>query len=703
MADSPKNESSAAKPAGPGMGHPPGMPGGPGGGAARGMMPKVRAKNTSATLLRLWRYLGRQRAGLVGVALLTVLSSATAFLGPYLIGVSVDRYIVSRDEQGLLWLCMLLLGVYAFSAVMSWVQAFVMAGVSQRTVWEMRRDLFERLQKLPLRFFDSRTHGELMSRTTNDIENVTNVLNQSVTQMISSVLTLAGSLVVMLGLNIWLTLLSLATIPLVAVVTGRIAKHTRKHFTGQQQHLGELNGFIEETISGQKVIKAFRREKTSTETFQSINGKLRDAGTKAQIVSGLMGPVMNAFNNVGFALIAAVGGWMVLKDWTTIGVVVSFLNYSKQFGRPVNELANQFNMIQSAVAGAERVFEILDTETEYEAEEELRKPDKAKGEAAAAALPEAGGRKERDGDTRMRHRIEGEPASGTPITEAESNNVVEARKQHRIEDEVASETPHAEAQHHYEKEARKRHRIEGEVTFENVSFEYKEGVPVLRNVTLHAKKGDTIALVGPTGAGKTTVVNLLTRFYDIASGTVTIDGADIREMDKDNLRQQLGIVLQDAYLFSDTIRENIRYGKLDASDAEIEAAARLANADSFIRKLPNGYDTTLTAEGGNLSQGQRQLITIARAILADPAILILDEATSSIDTRTEMHIQEAMRTLMRGRTSFVIAHRLSTIREADAILVINGGEIIERGTHEQLLEQKGFYYELYTSQFKRVS
>ncbi|WP_409347273.1 ABC transporter ATP-binding protein [Paenibacillus sp. MBLB4367] len=602
------------------MGHPPGMPGGPGPGGGRGMIPKVRAKNTSATLLRIWRYLGRQRAGLVGVSVLTVLSSATAFLGPYLIGISVDRYIVSRDEQGLLWLCMLLLGVYAFSSVMAWVQAYVMAGISQRTVWEMRRDLFERLQKLPLRFFDGKTHGELMSRTTNDIENVTNVLNQSVTQLLTSILTLAGSLVVMLGLDIRLTLLCLATIPLVTLVTGRIAKYTRKHFTGQQKHLGELNGFIEETISGQKVVKAFRRERISTEAFQSINGKLRDSGTKAQIVSGLMGPVMNVFNNVSFALIAAVGGWMVLRDWTTIGVVVSFLNYSKQFGRPINELANQFNMIQSAVAGAERVFEILDTETEYQAD--------------------------------------------------------------------AS--------------ARKLERVSGEVAFENVSFGYKEGSPVLKNVSLKAKPGDTIALVGPTGAGKTTVVNLLTRFYDIESGTVTIDGESLNAYDKNSLRQQLGIVLQDAYLFSDTIRENIRYGKLTATDAEVEAAAGLANADGFIRKLPYGYDTMLTAEGGNLSQGQRQLVTIARAILADPAILILDEATSSIDTRTEMHIQEAMKTLMRGRTSFVIAHRLSTIRDADAILVISGGEIIERGTHEQLLERQGFYYELYTSQFKRV-
>ncbi|MDF2721211.1 MAG: multidrug transporter ATP-binding protein, partial [Paenibacillus sp.] len=577
-------------------------------------------KQLGPTLKRIWKYVGRQRASLISVFVLTAVGSLLGLVGPYLLGRAIDKYILPHDYNGLVQLCFFLLGVYLLQAAISWVQAYVMTGLSQRTVQDMRRDMFEHIQKLPLRFFDSRTHGELMSRTTNDIENVSNSLNQSLTQLINSFLTIVGSLAFMLGLNLWLTLVSLATIPITMFVTGQIAKRTRKYFSAQQKNLGDLNGYIEETVTGQKVVKSFNREQETIEQFQTHNEQLRKVGIQAQILSGTMGPVNNLINNFSFALIASIGGWMAFRDFTTIGVVVSFLNYSRQFSRPINELANQFNMIQSAIAGAERVFEILDTETEYD-----------------------------------------KLSSGV------------------------SDKP-----------------IRGEVRFDNVTFSYKEGIPVLKNVTLTAKPGEMIALVGPTGAGKTTIVNLLTRFYDIEQGTVTVDGMNLREWDKSGLRRQLGIVLQDAYLFSDTIRENIRYGKLDATDEQIKAAAKLANADAFIRKLPDGYDTVLTAEGGNLSQGQRQLITIARAILADPAILILDEATSSIDTRTEKHIQDGMRSLLQGRTSFVIAHRLSTIREADQILVINGGEVIERGTHEQLLEQQGFYYELYTSQFKRV-
>nr|WP_240762959.1 ABC transporter ATP-binding protein [Paenibacillus thalictri] len=597
------------------------MPGmGGGGGFGRGMSPKVRAKNSSATLYRIWQYMKRQRGALIGVVIVTALSSGSALIGPYLIGRAIDRYIIPGDYRGLLGLCLALLGTYAFSSVLTWAQGYIMAGIAQRTVQDMRHDLFAHLQKLRLRYFDSKTHGELMSRTTNDIENVSVSLSQSVTQLITSAVTLVGSLAMMLALNVWLTLVSLVTIPLVMWVTGKISSYTRQFFKGQQQHLGELNGFIEETISGQKVVKTFSREAKSIEQFHSINLELRNAGTKAQIYSGAMGPLMNVMNNTSFALIAALGGWMALSGLTSIGVIVSFLNYSKQFGRPINELANQYNLIQSGIAGAERVFETLDTETEY--------------------------------------------------------------SQDRRQQPIAG--------------------VKGEVVFQNVSFGYNAESPVLSEVSFTAKPGDTIALVGPTGAGKTTIVNLLTRFYEIDSGRITIDGADLRDLDKTSLREQLGIVLQDAYLFSDTIRENIRYGRLDASPSDIEAAAKLAGAHNFIEKLPDGYDTPLTSEGGNLSQGQRQLLTIARAILANPAILILDEATSSIDTRTEMHIQEAMTLLMKGRTSFVIAHRLSTIRDADMILVIHGGRIIERGTHEQLLERRGFYYDLYNSQFRRV-
>lgn len=586
----------------------------------RGNMQVQRPNDTKETLLRIWGYIGNQRKGLVLVVLMTMTTAVLNLLGPYLIGVSIDKYIITRDVQGLVWFCTGLLGVYVCSSVATWLQSYFMAAVSQYTVLAMRKDLFARLQKLPLNFFDRKSHGELMSRTTNDIENVSNTLNQSFTTLISSIMTLIGALCFMLALNIWLTALSFVTIPIVMFLTSKIAKFTRKYFTSQQQYLGELNGYIEETISGQKVVKVFHREEKVKEEFQDINVKLREASIRAQIYSGFIGPVMNVMKNASFAIIAAAGGWMAIEGMVTIGVVVSFLSYSRQFNDPINQVANQFNMLQSAVAGAERVFEIIDTPTEY--------------------------------------------AEKQPVKDVED--------------------------------------LSGEVIFEDVSFGYKEGHSILKNISLTAKPGDTIALVGPTGAGKTTIVNLLTRFYEISRGRIEIDGIELQSISKNSLRQKLGIVLQDAYVFSDSIRENIRYGRLNATDEEVEQAAQLANADSFIRKLPKGYDTILTAEGGNLSQGQKQLLTIARAILANPSVLILDEATSSIDTRTEMQIQAAMAQLMKGRTSFVIAHRLSTIREADMILVLNDGKIIERGTHYELVEQKGFYYNLYTSQFKRV-
>jgi len=418
-----------------------------------------------------------------------------------------------------------------------------------------------------------------------------------------------------------MTLIVLVTVPIVIVSSRMIAKFTRKHFTSQQKELGELNGYIEETVSGQKVVVTYSREQQAISDFKSINDRLTAVGIKAQIFSGLMGPVMNMVNNITFAVVAFGGGWLALAGLTSVGMVASFITYSRQFGRPINELANQYNVIQAAIAGAERVFEIMDTPSEYA------------NDAAASG---------------------------------------------------------------YEVRA-------GEVEFRGVHFAYQDGEPTLTDVNLTARPGQMIALVGPTGAGKTTIVNLLTRFYDIDQGAILIDGQDIRELNKNELRSQLGIVLQDAYLFSGTVRDNIRYGKPDAADAEVEEAARMANADSFIRKMADGYDSEILAEGANISQGQRQLLTIARAMLANHAILILDEATSSIDTRTEMHITQAMRTLMRGRTSFVIAHRLSTIREADQILVVNDGRIIERGTHEELLEQQGFYADLYQHQYKRTA
>ncbi len=594
------------------------MPGhGPGPG--RGPVPKARAKNRGATIKRIWAYMNRQRSGLIIVYVFTVLGAILTLIGPYLMGQAIDHAVIPGDYDGLIRYCLLILGIYVLGSVIAWVQAYVMTFVSQKTVFELRRDLFGKYQELPVPFFDTHANGELMSRATNDIENVSNTLNQSVTQLLNSLITLSGSLVIMLMLNVPLTVVSLITIPLVLIASRKIIGISSKYFKKQQRYLGELNGYIEETISGQKVVKQYRREELEVKRFRAISGELNKVGIRAQIMSGLVGPTMNMINNLGFAIIAGVGGWMAFHDLATVGVIVSFLNYSRQFGRPISELANQYNLIQSAIAGAERVFEVMDRSSEYEQANHMELP-----------------------------------------------------------------------------------RLSGEVAYRDVSFGYKADVPILSGVTFDAKPGDKIALVGPTGAGKTTIVNLLIRFYELSGGSILIDGHDIRMLDKNALRSQMGMVLQDAHLFSGSVRDNIRFGRLDASDKEVEEAARLANAEGFISRLPHGYDTTLSSEGGNLSHGQRQLLTIARAILADPAILILDEATSSVDTRTEMHIQQAMKTLMKGRTSFVIAHRLSTIQDADRILVMQQGRIVEQGNHEQLLELQGVYSELYNSQFMQA-
>lgn len=598
----------------------PGRPGGLGGSPVRGSaVPKVRAKNSRATVGRIWSYLSRQRTGLLMVYVFTVLNAVLALIGPYLLGKAIDSAIIPRDYGLLIRFCILLGGIYLLGSAVSWVQAYVMTSVSQRTVYELRRDLFAKYQELPVGFFDTHASGELMSRATNDIDNVSNSLNQSVTQLLNSVIMLSGSLVIMMLLNIPLTLIALITVPLVVLASRKITGLSRVYFKNQQQHLGELNGFIEEAVSGQKVIKQYRREQAEVARFRGISSKLNTASIKAQIVSGLVGPVMNMLSNLNFALIAGIGGWMAYQGMVTVGIIVSILNYAKQFSRPVSELANQYNLIQSAIAGAERVFEVMDMPSEYSGEQPQQLD-----------------------------------------------------------------------------------RIRGEVVFREVVFGYQPDSPILNGVSFTAQPGETIALVGPTGAGKTTIVNLLTRFYEVDGGEVLVDGRDIRALNKNELRRQLGMVLQDAHVFSGTIRENIRFGRLDATDREVEEAATLANVSGFIARMPQGYDTLLGTDGTTLSHGQRQLLTIARAILADPAILILDEATSSVDTRTEMHIQQAMRTLMKGRTSFVIAHRLSTIQDADRILVIQGGHIAEQGSHAELLALEGIYHELYNSQFKQA-
>jgi ATP-binding cassette subfamily B protein len=581
------------------------------------MGPVPKAKDPRGTVRRLWGYLRRQRAALILTAVLVVGTTGLNLMGPYLLGQAIDAFILRGDLPGLARIALLMLAVYALTSLLTWAQSYVMAGASQRTIRDLRKDLFDKMQGLSVRFFDQRAHGDLMSRLTNDVENVNQVLTDGVVQIVAGVLTTIGVAVAMFILNPRLATVSLLTLILLTWGLNHwVARRTRERFRLQQATLGTLNGLIEETITGQRVVKAYHRERTVIEQFGAANRDYRQASTRAQIFAGFVGPMMNFVNNLSLAIVAGAGGLLVVAGQATIGTIATFINYTRQFGRPLNEIANLYNLIQSAVAGAERVFEVIDQEPEADA-------------PGAAPLD----------------------------------------------------------------------RIEGRVVFDDVSFSYTEGVPVLKRVSLRAEPGQIVALVGPTGAGKTTIVNLLTRFYDLDSGTICVDGRDIALIKKEDLRRQLGIVLQDTYLFSGTVMDNIRYGRLDASDAEVVAAAKLANADLFIHRLPQGYDTPLSERGGNLSQGQRQMLAIARAILAEPGILILDEATSSVDTRTEKHIQEAMLRLMAGRTSFVIAHRLSTIRNADQILVIDRGEIIERGTHDELLARGGFYQRLYASQF----
>jgi len=604
-------ESSARVNAGSGSGMP-----GPGG---HGRSTKIeKARDPRGAVRRLLQYLRSQRWLLVSVFALAVVGTILALLGPFLMGMAIDKAIKGSSLQELLRVSLLMLGVYLGSWLSQIGQNVLTARAAQRVMRDLRAHLFSHLQTLSLSFFDHHPHGDLMSRLTNDMDNISRVLSQNATQLFTGFLTLFGILGMMFVLNPYLALGSMLVFPLMFTLVAVVGRRTRKGYRGLQARIGQLNGQLVEMYSGQRVIIAFAQQKTTLKRFDVANEAVRQMGIRAQTYAMLMPPLLGILSNANTAVIAGLGGWMTLRGMASVGIIAAFIMYSRRFAQPLRQLGNLYNQVQGAVAGAERIFEIIDT------------------------VPQ--------------------------ITD--------------VPDAIELE------------------QITGEVAFDHVSFSYLPNVPVLKDISLSVKSGQAIALVGPTGAGKTTIVNILTRFYDIDSGSITIDGVDIRRVKRDSLRRQLGIVLQTTFLFSDSVMENIRYGRLDATDEEVIAAARVANADQFVRRLPHGYDTVLSERGGNLSEGQRQLIAIARAVLADPRILILDEATSSVDTRTEVSIQSALLKLMQGRTSFVIAHRLSTIRSADQVLVIDGGKIVERGNHDELIAKKGFYYRLYTSQFR---
>ena len=577
-----------------------------------------KARNPRRALTRLVLYLKPYTLSLGLVTGFVLLSSLLGLGGPYLMGVAIDRFIGGKDLAGLLRTAGLMLAVYVASNLFQVAANWIMARISQSALKELRRDLFTHLQTLSMSFFDTHAAGGLMSRLTNDIDAINQAVSQNVTSLLTSVVTMAGILTVMFTLNHWLALASLFVVPLMIWFTRFVAKYTRKGFRDLQKNLGDLNSVAEEAISGQKVIKAYRRNSSVIEAFRVRNRAVFEAGVYANSYALLMMPLTGVLGNFFVIVLASLGGWFALQGLVSVGTIAAFINYGRNFTSPLTQLANLYNSIQAALAGAERVFEIIDTPSE--------------------------------------------------IADAPDSLQISP--------------------------------VHGDVSLRNVQFAYTPGTPIIRNFSLDAKAGQTIALVGPTGAGKTTIINLLTRFYEIQGGSISIDGKDIRDLKKADLRGSLGLVLQDTFLFADTVMENVRYGRLEATDEECVEAARMAEADHFIRQLPQGYQTNLSERAGNLSQGQRQLLSIARAILADPAILVLDEATSSVDTRTEVRIQKALLRLMQGRTSFVIAHRLSTIRDADKVVVINNGEIVEQGSHQELLDRHGFYHHLYLSQFK---
>ena len=597
----------------------------------RGRMNGEKAKDFSGAVKKLLRYMSKYKIRLIGMMIFAIVGTVFNIVGPKILGKATTELFnglvakvngtggIDFDKIGkiLLWT----LGLYLCSAAFSFVQGFIMTGISNDVSYSLRKDISGKMNRLPMKYYESRTYGEVLSRITNDVDTLQQGLNQSITQLITSVTTLIGVFIMMLSINVWMTLCALLILPCSMFIISKVMKRSQKYFRQQQKYLGDVNGQVEEVYAGQNIVKAFNKEDAVMATFEETNKKLYESGWKSQFFSGMMMPIMQFVGNIGYVMVALLGGFMTIKGAIEVGDIQSFFQYIRNFTQPVQQIAQVTNMMQSAAAASERVCEFLEEEEEEQTVEH-------------------------------------------PVT---------------LENGV-----------------------EGHVTFEHVSFGYRPDQIIIKDFSEQVQPGQKIAIVGPTGAGKTTLVKLLMRFYDVNSGRILIDGHDIREFDRRNLRECFGMVLQDTWLFNGTIMENIRYGRLDANDEEVIAAAKAAHAHRFIQTLPEGYNTVLNEEASNVSQGQKQLLTIARAILADNRLLILDEATSSVDTRTEERIQKAMDNLMKGRTSFVIAHRLSTIKDADVILVMKDGDIIEQGNHEELLAMNGFYANLYNSQFEKV-
>jgi ATP-binding cassette subfamily B multidrug efflux pump len=625
----------------------PGPRGGP------GMAPRIeKPKNTKKVLLRLLGYLANKKLTLLIVVLLMLIGTGCMLVGNYFLKPLINNYILPGDFNGLANALLLLGVIYLVGVATTYIQSRLMIGVSQKTTNTLRRDLFTKMQSLPLKYFDEHTHGELMSRYTNDIDNIQTAFEQSAVQLISSLLTFIGSIIMMIVLSPILFIITVLILALMFYLTQKIAGRSSKYFQAQQKNLGSVNGYVEEIVDGLKVVKTFNYEKNAIEEFKKRNEAYRQAATNANFYAGVVMPVIGNLNNISYAVTALFGGILAVMGRFDIGSLAAYLQYSRQVGFPIQQMTNQLNTVLSALAGAERVFEVMDQEPELD----------------EGTVTLVGVIKKADGSMEIN-------PNGTRPTH------------------WAWKRPRPDGSFEYIE-------LKGDVRFQNVTFGYEPEKTVLHDVSLYAKPGQKIAFVGSTGAGKTTIASLINRFYDIAQGVITYDGIDVKQIRKDHLRQSLGMVLQDTHLFTGTVMENIRYGRLDATDEECIQAAKQANAHSFIKRLPQGYNTLITADGANLSQGQRQLLAITRAAVADPPVMILDEATSSIDTRTERLIEKGMDALMKDRTVFVIAHRLSTVRNANAIIVLENGEIIERGDHDDLIEQKGRYYQLYTGQYE---